>query len=77
MDWLPVIGAGLVEILLVINLTGMMVLSGIGFLWAIRELRALHFSLDRRLDELVVATRLMAHAAGVAEERARHDDPER
>lgn len=61
------------EVILVVNLSAMVIISIIGFIWGIREIKDLHNSLNSRLDQLLVASNLNAHAAGVAEEKARRE----
>ncbi len=62
-----------IELVLIINLGMVVILSFIGFIWTIKELHELHKSLNSRLDQLLLAAQVGGHAAGVAEERERHD----
>jgi hypothetical protein len=59
------------ELMLVINLTVMMMVSIVGFMYVARALKEIHAALNSRLSALLEATTKIAHTAGVEEERGK------
>jgi hypothetical protein len=62
---------GLAEIMLTVNLTVMMIFFVLGLMYTARALREIHIALNSRLTQLLEATRDIAHAAGIEEERGK------